>query len=277
MTLQSIRQPAVAGMFYPGDQRLLKQEVDSLLKKAQPELPLGKIVALISPHAGYTYSGLTAAYGYKLLEEKTFETVVIISPSHREYFEGISIYQGKAYQTPLGALLVDEELRAELLGQSDLIESSSRGHGAEHAIEVQLPFIQQTLGDVKILPLVMGDQRSDFCFELGNVLADVLQEKECLLIASTDLSHYYPYDTAKKIDKRTVEDIERFDYEKLMEDLDSNYAEACGGGPTVAVLSAAKQLGATDVQILHHCNSGDVTGDHSGVVGYLSATIVKGN
>ncbi|MBI3192842.1 MAG: AmmeMemoRadiSam system protein B [Ignavibacteriae bacterium] len=277
MTTQTIRQPAVAGMFYPGDQRTLKHDIDSMLNKAKPQKPRGTIVALISPHAGYTYSGLTAAHGYKLLLKNQYDCVVIVSPSHREYFKAISEYNGAAYKTPLGKLSVDDTLRDEIASQSSFIEISARGHGAEHAIEVQLPFLQETLGQVKILPIVMGDQRSEFCFELGNVLAKVLYEKNCLLIASTDLSHYYPYDTAREIDKRTVGDIERFDYEKLMDDINANYAEACGGGPTVAVLSAAKQLGATDVQILHYCNSGDITGDRSGVVGYLSATIVKGN
>ncbi len=275
MSTQTIRQPAVAGMFYPGDEQTLKHDIISMLNQAKPKSVEGKIVALISPHAGYMYSGLTTAHGYKLIQNKQFDCIAIVSPSHREYFNGVSVYNGAAYKTPIGSLPVDQSLREELLQQSDIIESSSRGHGAEHAIEVQLPFIQQTLGEVKILPIVMGDQKSEFCFELGNILSKVLQNKNCLLVASTDLSHYYPYDVAMTIDKQTIEDIEQFDLEKLMNDLESNIAEACGGGPTVAVLSAAKQLGATHVQILHHCNSGDVTGDHSGVVGYLSAVALK--
>ena len=131
------------------------------------------------------------------------------------------------------------------------------------------------LGEVKILPIVMGDQTHEMCFELADALADIIAGKHCLLIASTDLSHYYPYATAKKMDTRAIDDIEQFDYTKLLEDLDSNYVEACGGGPTVAVLSAAQQLGATKVQILHSCNSGDITGEHNEVVGYVSAAILR--
>ncbi|MBI5215837.1 MAG: AmmeMemoRadiSam system protein B [Ignavibacteriae bacterium] len=277
MTTQTIRQPAVAGMFYSGDQRTLKHDVDAMLKKATPEKPHGSIVALISPHAGYMYSGLTAAHGFKLLQKNKYDCAVIVSPSHREYFKGISVYNGTAYKTPLGIMSVDESLRDAIMTQCEFIEVSSRGHGAEHAIEVQLPFLQQSLGDVKILPIVMGDQSSALCFELGNALANVLKGKNCLLVASTDLSHYYPYDIANTIDSRTIKHIEQFNYEKLMSDLESNHAEACGGGPTVAVLSAAKQLGATEIQILHQCNSGDITGDHTGVVGYVSAVAVKAN
>ncbi|TAK66007.1 MAG: AmmeMemoRadiSam system protein B [Bacteroidetes bacterium] len=275
MKEQLTRQPSVAGMFYPASEKELRNNLEELFTKASPSPPLGNIVALISPHAGYMYSGLTAAYGYKLLQGKQFDSVVIVSPSHREYFNGISVYNGSAYKTPVGTFHIDETLRFDLLSKSERIETSSRGHGAEHAIEVQLPFLSMMLGEINILPIVMGDQTRELCFELGNALAEILSGKQCLLVASTDLSHYYPYETAKKLDKRAIDDIKRFNYEQLMDDLENNITEACGGGPTVAVLAAAQQLGATDVQILHHCNSGDVTGDHSGVVGYLSAAVVK--
>ena len=270
-----IRPPAVAGTFYPGNAKTLQKDLDELFLRAKPASPLGSLVALISPHAGYMYSGFTAAHGYKLLQGQKFDCVVIVAPSHREYFEGVSVYSGSAYQTPLGTFPVDEGLRSDLLEASDIIESSARGHGSEHAIEVQLPFLYSMLGEIKILPVIMGDQQRNLCYELGEALGVILKDKRCLLVASTDLSHYYPYDTAKQIDQRTIDDIQRFDYEHLMDDIDNNIAEACGGGPTVAVLSAARQLGATDVQILHHCNSGDITGDHSGVVGYVSASVVR--
>ncbi len=270
-----IRPPAVAGMFYPGSERVLRNEVKTLLERAHPDSPLGSIHALIVPHAGYPYSGLTAAYAYKLLEGSAYDCVVLVSPSHREYFKTISVYHGSAYQTPVGTFPVNEGMRAELLTNCPLIEASGKGHGSEHAIEVQLPFLSATIGEIPILPLVMGSQERELCFELGNALADTLSGKHCLMIASSDLSHYYPYETAKAIDSRTIEDIERFDFEQLMDDLEATSAEACGGGPVVAVLSAAYQLGARDVQILHHCNSGDVSGDHSGVVGYVSAAVVQ--
>lgn len=275
--MSGIRPPSVANMFYPGDPQVLTQEIDNLFSKAKPEPIDGTIVALILPHAGYQYSGLTAARGYSLLKGKVFDTVVIVSPSHREYFPGISIFKGTAYRTPLGDLHIDEYLRKKLLLNDPIIEESQRGHGSEHAIEVQLPFIQKVFNEIKILPIIMGDQRRELCFHLGQRLGEVLKGTTTLLIASTDLSHYYPYKEAKELDKIVIDDIERFDYEQLMSHLETQHAEACGGGPTVSILIAAHKLGANRIKILYHCNSGDVTGDHSAVVGYLSAVAYRTN
>ena len=278
-----VRPPAVANMFYPGDVRVLSKGVTDLLERAEPERVRGPIVALICPHAGYQYSGFTAAHGYKLLIGNEFDSVVIVSPSHREGFEGISVFNGSAYQTPLGDLYVDKEIRSALCQNDSMIKESTLGHHnrypapQEHAIEVQLPFIQKVLGDVKITPIVMGIQRREYCFHLGGKLAQVLNGKNVLLIASSDLSHYHPAQEAEALDQVVIRDIDRFDYEQLMEDLESERGEACGGGPTVAVLIAAKKLGADRVTILHHCNSGDVTGDRSAVVGYLSAVASRTN
>jgi AmmeMemoRadiSam system protein B len=271
----SIREPAVAGMFYPADRQLLVQEIDSFLKNVERKKVSGDLLGLISPHAGYMYSGYTAASGYALLEGKTFETVVIVAPSHREYFDGISVFPGQAYRTPLGVLSVDDGLRSELLRDGDVIISSNHGHGAEHAIEVQLPFLQRLLGEFKILPIVMGDQRGEYCALLGEKLANVLKKKNVLLVGSSDLSHYYPYEVARRMDQVIVEDVRDFNETQLLADLETRQGEACGGGPIVAVLTAAKKLGADSVEIMHYCNSGDVTGDRSGVVGYLSAAVLK--
>lgn len=272
-----IRPPSVANIFYPGDPQVLTREIDNLFLKTKPESIDGSIVALILPHAGYQYSGHIAATGYSLLKQSVFDTVVIVSPSHREYFSGISIFKGTAYRTPLGELLVDEYHRKKLLSNDPIIEESQRGHGPEHAIEVQLPFIQKVFKEIKILPIVMGDQRRELCFHLGQRLGEVLQGTNTLLIASTDLSHYHPYKEAEELDKIVIDDIKRFDYEQLMSHLETQCAEACGGGPTVSILIAANKLGANRVKILSHCNSGDVTGDRSAVVGYLSAVVYRTN
>lgn len=273
----AIRPPAVAGFFYPQERAELSKNIEQLLAGVKPRPTGGTVAALVSPHAGYQYSGMTAACGFSLLRDQRFDVVVIVSPSHQEYFDGISIYDGKAYRTPLGEMMIDEELRYELLRNENIIESSRTGHGEEHAIEVQLPFLQAVLGDTKILPIVIGDQRREYCFHLGEKLASVLRGKNALLIASTDLSHYHTYETAMGLDKIIIDDIESFDYEQLMHDLETERAEACGGGPTVTVLLAAKKLGANSVQVLHHCNSGDITGDHQRVVGYLSAAVLQIN
>lgn len=277
MEKKTIRPPAVAGMFYPGRPDVLEREVNHLLASAPKERIGGTIVALISPHAGYQYSGLTAAHGYALLKGLSFDTVVIVSPSHREYFDGASVYDGDGFQTPLGFLAVDAELRDELVGGDPFIRASANGHRQEHAIEVQLPFLQRVLGDVKILPVVMGDQRRQYCLHLAKKIGEVLKNKNALLVASTDLSHFHPYDEANTLDRIVIDDVAALDYGKLMDDLEAGRAEACGGGPTVAVLAAAHHLGANGAKILHHCNSGDVTGDRSGVVGYLSAVAFRMN
>jgi AmmeMemoRadiSam system protein B len=278
----AVRPPAVAGLFYPADPKILVRQIDDFLKRATSD-PLrmgsgkGHLLALVSPHAGFMYSGLTAAHAYKLLKERRFDTAVIVSPSHREYFDGISIFGGAAYRTPLGEVPIDAAFRDALVEDDTLIALSDAGHGQEHAIEVQIPFLQKMLGGCRIVPIVMGDQRREYCFHLGKKLAQVARGKNVLLIASTDLSHYYPYDTAQLLDNIIIDEVQRLDYEQLMADLETERAEACGGGPTVAVLLAACDLGANKAYILHACNSGDVTGDKGGVVGYLSAAILQIN
>jgi AmmeMemoRadiSam system protein B len=277
LSRSSIREPAVAGMFYPSERSVLDREVDALLNRVEVGEVKGELRGLIAPHAGYVYSGYTAANGYRLLKGKSIQTVVIISPSHREYFRGISVFPGSAYRTPLGILEVDDEVRSELIRDGGVIEASMSGHREEHAIEVQLPFLQKVLADFKIVPVVMGDQQREFCIDLGEGLGRILKGRSALLVASSDLSHYYPYDIACKLDQVILNDVGGFDEEKLLKDLDTQRAEACGGGPIVAMLIAAKKLGADKVEVLHYCNSGDVTGDKDGVVGYLSAAVMKGN
>lgn len=287
MNASAVRPPAVAGLFYPADPKILNREIDDLLQRAASGETLshllggedtkyrGRIRAIISPHAGYIYSGFTAAHGYKLLQGEKFDTAIIISPSHREYFDGISIYGGQAYRVPSGDVPIDTELREMLIMDDAIITLSEIGHRQEHAVEVQIPFLQKVLPECKIVPIIMGDQRREYCYHLGKKLAKVAKDKNILLIASTDLSHYYPYDTAQMLDKIIIDAVERLDYEQLMSDLETERAEACGGGPTVAALLAVCELGANKAHILHACNSGDVTGDRSGVVGYLSAAILQ--
>lgn len=275
MRAKQIRQPAVSGTFYPADPIILALQVDRMLDQ-QPDIPLrGKIRALVSPHAGYVYSGPTAAAGYALLKKQGFRTAVIISPSHREYFNGISIFDGDAYRTPLGLIEVDAVLRERLLNEKGVFLCSRFGHREEHAIEVQLPFLQRISDDFKILPIVMGDQRREYCMLLGDALARALEGEDAVLIASSDLSHMYTSEKARLLDQRIATDIVSLSAALLYDDLHANRVEACGGGPVVAVMHAARQLGADVSRVLHQCNSGDVTGDTSRVVGYLSAALLQ--
>ena len=182
----AVRPPVVAGQFYAADPRALAREIGDFFGQCSADIPAGIPVALISPHAGYRYSGPTAAEGYNAVRSGTFDTVIVISPSHREYFDGISVYPGKSYATPLGELPVDGDLRRALTAGDDVITVSEAGHRGEHAIEVQLPFIITLFGPVPFLPVVMGDQRAALCRHLGKKLAASLAGRKALIGARHD-------------------------------------------------------------------------------------------
>jgi MEMO1 family protein len=273
-----VRLPAVAGSFYPSDPAQLTKLVDGFLAAA-PSPQIKDLVAIVSPHAGYEYSGQVAAYSYAQLKGRKFDRVVIIAPSHREAFSFSAVYDGAAYETPLGRIPVDQAFAAKLAsGRS--IQLSSRGHaptaeGGEHAIEVQLPFLQRTLGPFKVVPIVMGDQSYDSCRTLGRGIAKLIQGPGTLIVASSDLSHYHPYDDAVKIDRKTLRAIEEWDYLSMIRNFDQRVWEACGGGPIVAAMIASERLGATKSKVLKYANSGDVTGDRSRVVGYGAVALYR--
>lgn len=270
--MKGIREPAVAGMFYSASASKLKEEVALLLENAQISESFGNIAGLVSPHAGYLYSGKTAAYAFNSLGGKHYKTVVIISPSHREYFRGVSIYDGDAYRTPLGDVPVNKEMTEQLISGSRTIFKGIQGHRAEHAIEVQIPFLQVILKDFSIVPVVLGDQNRNFVFELAEKLSGVVDE-ETLIVASSDLSHFYTRSMADKLDSVVENDIRENNYEKLQSDLETGKCEACGGGAIVALMKTAGMTNRKNTRVLYRTDSGEVTGDYSEVVGYLSAVI----
>jgi len=276
----TVRQPVVAGQFYPANPDELRRMLDEFVAQATVPNVSGQIVALIAPHAGYIYSGKVAAHSYALLKGQKFERVVVIAPSHFEAFPFNSVYNGDAYATPLGNIEVDKAFAAKLAKMSPLIQLSSRGHTptqqpGEHALEVQLPFLQRVLGEFKLVPIVMGDQNYETERALGVSLAKMIQGTHTLIVASSDLSHYHPYEEATKLDHKTLKAIERWDYLSLSLNFESRVWEACGGGPIVATIIAAERLGAKQATILKYANTGDVTGDHSRVVGYSAVALVK--
>jgi len=273
--MSRVRKPAVAGSFYDGDPGRLSHQVDLLLTQAEDTDLEGTIRALVSPHAGYMYSGLAAAVGYKALRGSTYEAVLMVGPSHRESFDGVSIYPGDAYRTPLGDVPIHTEIRAALAAQSPVFVLSDVGHRSEHCLEVQLPFLQKVLGEFSFVPMIVGNQSKEICLSLGTAIAEVARGKNILLVASSDLSHYHPYNTAVSLDRRVIDQVESFDELALMEQIETDRVEACGGGPVVSVMHAAKLLGANRSQVLFYCNSGDITGDKSAVVGYLSAAFLQ--
>ncbi len=269
------RPPVVAGMFYPEHEQELRRSVESLLAEPEPSTRQGTLLGLVVPHAGYLYSGRTAARAFALLKGRTVSTVVLVGPSHREYFDGVSVFSGASFKTPLGSVEVDAELRAELMKIYPPIRSSVAGHKAEHSLEVQLPFLQVAARNVKILPIVMGDQKRSYCEGLGNALAELARKRRVFLVASSDLSHYYPSEIARRLDAVAIASIQELNYDALMSHLDADETEACGGGPVAAVLCAAKDAGADFCEVLDSCNSGDVSGDTERVVGYVSAALWK--
>lgn len=266
--MQMIRKPAVAGMFYPSDKSELQDQINLLLDITKSEDDINNILGIVAPHAGYIYSGKTAAYAFNTISNKTYETVIIISPSHREYFPGISIYEGDAYQTPLGLVEIDKEVREKLI--SDKIFAGIQGHRNEHAIEVEIPFLQSVLNDFKLVPVVMGDQNNIYIDELSKRLSEIITEKT-LIVASSDLSHFYSRKEAHELDSRVQKRIEDFDYDGLKNDLEMKNSEACGGGCIVSLMKSAAQNNFNKSKVLSYSDSGDITGDTLEVVGYLSA------
>jgi len=270
--MNSIRQPAVAGLFYPSDANKLRTDIENMLAATEGDLDIFKVFGIVSPHAGYDYSGGTAAYGYNLLKNKNYRKVIIISPSHREYFPGSSIYNGDSYQTPLGVVDVDKEIAQKIVEGSKTIFLGMEGHRQEHAVEVQIPFLQMILKDFKIVPIVMGDQGRVSVDDLANQIAKAVDD-ETVIVASSDLSHFYSKKKAFELDSIVAKHISDFDYKQLQDDLDSRKCEACGGGPIVVLMKAAAKLYKNKSMLLNRSDSSDVSGDSAEVVGYLSAAI----
>jgi AmmeMemoRadiSam system protein B len=275
---QIIRQPAVAGMFYPASESQLRNELRLMLDISVMELQeegLGKnAFGIIVPHAGYVYSGITASYAYNQIKGGDFKTVIVISPSHREYFSGVCLYNGDAYRTPLGIIPVDKDKVDKLTYESDIIFKGTEGHRQEHALEVQLPFLQMVLDEFSLVPIVIGDQNQKFVFALAEKLSEIVDDKT-LIVASSDLSHFHSKKEADYLDSMVERRITEFDYQGLQEDLEFHRCEACGGGPIVSLMRAADLLNRKKSVVLHRSDSGDVSGDKDEVVGYLSAMIYE--
>jgi hypothetical protein len=275
---ENLKEPNVSGTFYPGTKEDLMAMVDSFLEKAEPNAIKGKIIALISPHAGYQYSGQVAAYGYKALKYENFDTVIIVASSHYMRFDGFSIYPEGSFLTPLGKVEIDDELAKRIMSKSKKINFKPEVFDKEHSLEVQLPFLQRTFFDFKIVPIMTGDFNYENCQILANAISTSIgNRKKVLLVASTDLSHYYPYAKAKGIDMMDIEAIKKMDPQTLFSKIKAGKIEMCGAQAVVATMLAAKQMGADAASLLRYANSGDVTLDKSRVVGYASIALFKPN
>jgi AmmeMemoRadiSam system protein B len=266
-----IREPVVAGQFYPGDPKTLREAITGYLNQAEAVSLDGRPLALLAPHAGYVYSGPVAGWAYRQLQGLSYETVVVLSPSHRVPFRGVSIMSKGGYRTPLGLVDVDDGICKRLMEQSPLIQEIPEAHGPEHALEVQLPFLQLTLAEGwRLVPLIMGSQDLQTARALAAALEPALKGKKVLILASSDLSHYHPASRAEAMDKAALQYMEKVDPEGLWEEIREGKVEACGIGPILVALVVAKRAGIDRGRLLRYAHSGDVSGDRSRVVGYAA-------
>jgi AmmeMemoRadiSam system protein B len=274
-----VRSPEVAGAFYPGDAGKLTEMIDEFLMETKPVIE-GDIGGLVSPHAGYVYSGPVAAWSYRQIMGKKYNIVVVIAPSHFEYFKGSSIYPGTSYETPLGTIPIDREISQKIVDAGSTVHFSKAGHEpkmmgrGEHALEVQLPFLQKVLGNFKLVPIVIADQKWENIQDLGNALASVLKDQKVLIVASSDLSHYHSYKNAYELDKNMLDLFNVFDYRKIIDQCESRSIEACGYGPIAAMMYTCRKLGFKKSKVIKYATSGDVPmGEKSQVVGYMSGVV----
>jgi MEMO1 family protein len=272
----SIRRPAVAGSWYPGSAAALAAAVDALLRQAPAAHVGGDLIALVSPHAGLMYSGPVAAHAYQLLRTRAFDVAVLVGPSHYVGFDGVALYADDGgFETPLGTAAIDRECADALQRASPIVRTMPTVHGREHSLEMQLPLLMRVAPSIKIVPLLVGAQTAATAEALGDALAQAVRGRRALLVASTDLSHYHDAQTAARLDRVVIDCVERLDADGLQRALDVQPEHACGGGPTVAVIRAARMLGANRATILNYADSGDVSGDKSSVVGYLAAALAR--
>ena len=270
----NIRKTAIAGSWYPGNPEILKGDITKYIDNAEQYQSEKKPLVIICPHAGYMYSGPVAGYAYKAVSGHSYKTVVVISPSHKEFFPFVSVWAEGAFDTPLGRIDIDTELCSSLMKASRYVRNEKSPHISEHALEIQLPFLKHVLGSFKLCPLIMGEQSLPMCRELSEALAKCISNpEETLVVASSDLSHFHNADRAHAMDRNLAKLIEAFDIDGLSEALDSGRSEACGGGPIMAAMLYAKAKDRMDVKVLKYATSADITGDRSSVVGYLSAVI----
>lgn len=269
---QGIRKAVWAGQFYDSDATRLSRLLDIYLESAEIKPVAGEVVGIISPHAGYVYSGKIAACGYRLVKDKDISTVVIIGPSHQYAFEGCSIYLKGGFETPLGVAEVDEQLARELSKVSGF-GYVPEAHQKEHSVEVQVPFVQKIFSQAKIVPIVMGFQTEKTIRMLAEALAKVLPGKKALVVASTDMSHFLSRHEANELDSRTISLIQNLEIKTLLRKIERGENIMCGGGPVATLLLYAQKLGAAKVAVLNYGDSAAAGGPEDRVVGYLSAAV----
>ncbi|MGC8556199.1 MAG: AmmeMemoRadiSam system protein B [Conexivisphaera sp.] len=279
-----VRRPAVAGYFYPASTEELSKLLRSLFLhqlgpgKLPPAPPSEDLIGIISPHAGYEYSGPVAAHGYYAASGTRPDTVIVLGPNHHGIGSGVAVSESDSWETPLGSVEVDRELASRIVRLSSIVDFDDLAHWKEHSIEVQVPFAQFSLAPgFRIVPISMMMQDELTAVEVGDAIARAVQElgRRPLLVASTDFTHYEPYDEAYRRDAKAIEAIRSMDISELYRVIEAHKVSMCGYGAVAAVLAAARRLGAARVELLKYATSGDTSGDRSMVVGYGSLAILS--
>lgn len=281
-----VRSPAVAGQFYPGDVIKLRRALEHFMEDAVP--PGGpKPIAIVAPHAGYIYSGQIAADAYKQAAEHSYDVVVILGTNHTTApFDGVSVYPRGAFRTPLGEIKIDERVTEALMAADKTFANRPENHGREHSVEVQVPFIQYLFPKAQIVPVIVGSPEIGLCTRFGKALAEALEGRDALIVASSDLSHYPDYEDAREVDLQTLEAIASFEPERVKSAMhrpglgsrEGLSTCACGEGPVIAAMIAAKAMGAAHGRLVSYANSGDSpVGDYDRVVGYGAVVFASGD
>lgn len=271
---ENVKAPSVAGTFYPADKKELRESVENFLSKAKKTQRDGRLIAIISPHAGYRFSGQVAAYGYKEIRDRDIKKIILMGPSHHVEFKGASIYTKGSFRTPLGEVKINEKLATGLLDETADIRFYPEAYEKEHSLEVQLPFLQTVLKDFTIVPILISSPTKQTFEHLISRLTEMLDDKT-LIIASTDLSHYHDYAKAIEMDNKIISAVERLSVMDTAQLLNNGEAELCGGMPVIIAMEAAKRYGATLGVLFKYANSGDVTNEKDRVVGYASMGLFK--
>ena len=267
-----VRPSPIANEWYPGDPNDLASSVDAYITHAEIPPIGGRVVGILAPHAGHRYSGPVAGYAFKFLKGLTFDVVALVGPSHYRYPAQILTTSHDAYETPLGRVPVDRDTLDAL---REKVPIDAVREDPEHSLEIELPFLQRTLGQFSLIPLAMIDQSLERAEQLGHALAEVLKSKEALLVASSDLSHFHQQNVANRLDQKVLDAVGAYDPAGVVKAEEFGQEIACGRGAIAAVMIAARDLGADSAIVVRHATSGDVIRRYDRVVGYGAAVFYQ--
>ena len=260
---------------YRNDPAELAGRVDHMLSEAPLPGRRGAPVGVVVPHAGYIYSGPVAAYAYRAVQGKSYDTVVVMGPSHREAFRGISVLDADSFRSPLGTIPCDRELISAMFQAHPNINYRSEAHSNEHSLEVQIPFLQRSLEGFKLVMAVIGAPDPEAEEAFARLLAREASGKKILMVASSDFSHYHPYDLANRMDRLALKSVVAMDIEGMNRDVRARTCELCGLRPVETIMAAARKMGVREGVLLRHANSGDTAGPRDQVVGYAAVAFYR--